>query len=148
MSGSGSNKECFNNARMVSKWFSPGWWEEEIYHWGQEPLPFFNHTVSLLRIIQDCFVLLMIRIIAPDRINLVVALVLRFPSICMPLSLYIDIRSTKAFIINNNSLQRSWRQHKLEVNLNQNVPACLWKLLWLQRLVLKSLNSLNPWQKL
>ena len=33
-------------------------------------------------------------------------------------------------------------------NLNSNVPPCLWKPLWLQGLVLKSLNSLNPWQKL
>ena len=133
--------------KMVSKWFSPGWWEEEKNIIEVRSLFLFQSYTASLRIIQDWFVLPMIRIIAPDRINLVVALVLRFPDICMPLSLYIDIRSTKAFIINNNYIQRSWRQHKLEVNLNQNVPACLWKLLWLQRLVLKSLNSLNPWQK-
>ena len=42
----------------------------------------------------------------------------------------------------------AYDSRKVEENLNSNVPPCLWKPLWLQGLVLKSLNSLNPWQKL
>ena len=128
MSGSASNKECFNNAKDGEQMIFSRMMRGGNISLRSGASSFFNHTASL-RIIQNGFVLLMIRIIALDRINLVVALVLRFPDICKPLLLYIDIRSTKASIINNNSLQRSWRQHKLEVNLNQNVPACLWKLL-------------------
>ena len=88
MSGSASNKECFNNAKDGEQMIFSRMMRGGNISLRSGASSFFNHTAASLRIIQDGFVLLMIRIIAPDRINLVVALVLRFPDICMPLSLY------------------------------------------------------------
>ena len=74
MSGSGSNKGCFNNAKDFSRMMRGG--NISLRSGGSSV---FNHTVSL-RIIHDQFLLPgFIRIIAQDGIPLIAALLLAGP---------------------------------------------------------------------